>query len=745
MRSKFERNSISKEVLIILLSFCACFSLVERPDYFLPMSAVSAMLFLMIYLLLRNIFFKCKFKKLNFFLSFFISLSYIIGYSFHKGKSIQLLLETYQNQFRTLICFIGFVVIFYIISELISYIKVKYLYDFKGLDYLNKYKFYKTHPKLSITCLILICWLPYIIILYPGLMSPDGNVQVSQFFGVDTSSILGVVENVSGSVITGHHPIAITYLFGFFVKVGKLLGNDNLGLYIFVLIQTLCMSILFSHVISYLNSLKIHKVISVLALLGYALLPFFPQAAMTMVKDSVSICFFILFTLCVLKICNQDKVNWLTLFVSLIGMALSRKEYVYIILIELGVILFSQKSQRKKICITLLCFLFFNSGYNYIVFDIMEIPKGSTREMLSIPFQQTARLIWEKGYDVIEDEDKVLINKVLDGENLGKLYKPIISDPVKATFNEKATKEDLLNYFKIWGKYGLRYPNIYISATINNTYGYFYLDRVNSTGYMDSSDIVKSGKFNFTEPEILKPIRTVFVKANELLRLTAPFNILCRIALYTWLLISVVFYIIKRKKYANITPIIPFILILCVCIISPVSGNFRYAYGMIFGFPLIMAIGSIKIDNKNDVFEKIAGFIVKYREVLIYLIVGILTTIVSIASYYLFSHSLQINYLISNFFSWICAVIFAYFTNKTWVFQNRNYDISYLKKEFISFTGSRVLTLLIDMLIMFVIVTLLNMNDMIGKIIVQVVVTILNYVFSKFFVFKKEVSNHGAN
>lgn len=129
----------------------------------------------------------------------------------------------------------------------------------------------------------------------------------------------------------------------------------------------------------------------------------------------------------------------------------------------------------------------------------------------------------------------------------------------------------------------------------------------------------------------------------------------------------------------------------------------------------------------------------RYREFIAYVVVGVLTTVVSLLSYYLFSYTLGIHYLVSNFLSWICAVVFAYFTNKVWVFQNYNFTWSNIGKEIVAFIGSRIATLCIDMLIMFVMVDVMSLQDMIAKITVQVVVTILNYILSKFLVFKKGV------
>lgn len=125
----------------------------------------------------------------------------------------------------------------------------------------------------------------------------------------------------------------------------------------------------------------------------------------------------------------------------------------------------------------------------------------------------------------------------------------------------------------------------------------------------------------------------------------------------------------------------------------------------------------------------------KKEELWNYLIVGGLTTVVSIGSYAIFAECLKLNYIISNILSWIFAVIFAYYTNRIFVFKSENKNKT---KEFISFVSSRILTLLLDTGLMILLVELLNVNDMISKILVQVIIVIANYVLSKLIVFKKK-------
>lgn len=134
--------------------------------------------------------------------------------------------------------------------------------------------------------------------------------------------------------------------------------------------------------------------------------------------------------------------------------------------------------------------------------------------------------------------------------------------------------------------------------------------------------------------------------------------------------------------------------------------------------------------------EKVLYLYKKYKEILLYLFFGVLTTIVSLSTYYFFSEILEIHYLISNVFSWIFAVLFAYITNRLWVFKSKNNDIKSILKEMFAFVNCRLLSGAIDMVVMFLLVDILIVNSMYSKLITQIIVVILNYIFSKLIVFK---------
>lgn len=123
------------------------------------------------------------------------------------------------------------------------------------------------------------------------------------------------------------------------------------------------------------------------------------------------------------------------------------------------------------------------------------------------------------------------------------------------------------------------------------------------------------------------------------------------------------------------------------------------------------------------------------REVLAYLVFGVLTTLVNIVAFAILSRALSVGTVASNIIAWFLSVLFAYVTNRRWVFGTRGDSV--LKEAATFFTG-RVGTGVLDTAMMFATVDLFGWNDIVMKVIVNVIVIILNYVISKFLVFRRK-------
>ena len=161
--------------------------------------------------------------------------------------------------------------------------------------------------------------------------------------------------------------------------------------------------------------------------------------------------------------------------------------------------------------------------------------------------------------------------------------------------------------------------------------------------------------------------------------------------------------------------------------------------------------------RQPDIFDKLVHlkifrwfepFFQKNREVLMYLFFGVMTTAVSFVTAGISKHLLESAGLgkapvstISTAISWICAVTFAYVTNRIWVFDSNAKGKKGIFAEMVSFYGGRLFTLFVEMGIMWLGYDLLDINYLVTKIFANVVVLILNYVISKLFVFKKKDSS----
>lgn len=126
----------------------------------------------------------------------------------------------------------------------------------------------------------------------------------------------------------------------------------------------------------------------------------------------------------------------------------------------------------------------------------------------------------------------------------------------------------------------------------------------------------------------------------------------------------------------------------------------------------------------------------KYKSVISYLFWGVITTLVNIISYIIFDRVFHVNYQVSTVIAWFLSVLTAYVTNKLWVFNSKTETTAELLSEMTKFFTMRVATLLIEMFIMWIGVSLLKWDSILVKIIDNVVVVVSNYFFSKILVFR---------
>lgn len=196
----------------------------------------------------------------------------------------------------------------------------------------------------------------------------------------------------------------------------------------------------------------------------------------------------------------------------------------------------------------------------------------------------------------------------------------------------------------------------------------------------------------------------------------------------------------ERARRSNILYTLSYILIVAVMACVFKLGLIVFV-GVFIWFPVngnILAFSDEPENGVRPVFP--VPLISKYSEIVIYLIVGVLTTIVSWGMFYLLGLFLDsqnsLLLALNNTISWIVAVGAAYPMNRCWVFKSKNPEIL---KELTGFTVSRISTWLIELVLMWLLVNILRVNQFISKyLICSVLIIILNYIFSKLLVFRKK-------
>jgi hypothetical protein len=227
----------------------------------------------------------------------------------------------------------------------------------------------------------------------------------------------------------------------------------------------------------------------------------------------------------------------------------------------------------------------------------------SFRESISLPLQQTAR--YARYYeDETPDEEKTIIDKVVDYYALANVYEPEISDPVKGRFHYYASVEDWLEYFKVWFKQFTRHPMTYFEATMNQNYYLVYPFKVNSRFYYSTyvdyfydhdfmNELSSSQDMTFAKANDL---RIEFYKLLNEFPLTGMFS---NLAVYNILLAYLIIFAINDKKKGFLWITVPVVLSDLVVLAGPaIYDNIRYSLPVIYMMPLVVAY-YIHIYNKE--------------------------------------------------------------------------------------------------------------------------------------------------
>lgn len=541
-----------------------------------------------------------KIKKSIVLLSLFFSSCLILGYSLHQTNSLDLVFHGEIQLIKSLIKWIGYYFIIYIL--------IKKLFD--GIAYLgqkeefkdNKYLdfIFNRHPNLCITLILLVIWLPIIILFFPGVFSYDGFTQLKQIFGEYQAFHINVIN--PDVALNNHHPVFSTLLIGLFYRIGEWLHFVDLGIYLYVLVQLASLIYVLLYSFKLMRKMKIANVIQLVVLLVYLFCPLFLIFALNVLKDvnfSILMFYYILLLIEILidKEVLKKKSYLLKLIVVIFLITMFRNNGIYTILLSFPFLMIFFKEYRKRILVCLVIPIALYMIVNKMVYPMLQISKGSIKEMLSIPFQQTARTLYEgKKY---ESKDLEIIDQILDVDVISKKYNPTLSDPVKNTFNKESSTSMLLDYFKVWFKYLWKYPDTYVEATLNNCFAYLYPNKMNIVGYFKYPDNYweREDRANMEHVNDFQKQRNIMEDASRLLLKAPATGTLLSAGFASWMLLTFGLYTLYSRDKRFIIVYFALLSILLVCIAAPYFA-IRYMLSIVYSLPILMIL-SIYLARNN--------------------------------------------------------------------------------------------------------------------------------------------------
>ena len=437
--------------------------------------------------------------------------------------------------------------------------------------------------------------MPYLYLYAPGLNIFDTHDQILQFFGYP--SYIG-----DGSVLTDHHPVFLTVVYGLFMKAGLAAGNVNAAQMAYSLLSTAVIALCYAYAFATLYDLGLRKKFLYILAACVALYPVLALYAFNMCKDVSAAPFVLILCTQLLRLqaskgaAMKDNRFACAVFLNAFALMLTRKPSMYALAFAAIFLIVAYRGVRLRLAGAFLgAVMLFQFVYTGMLLPALGVVPGEAREMLSIPFQMTARVLHE-GREVTQEEQEA-IARVLSLEACVQNYDPRLSDPVKDTSNPQMTGEDLAAYLKAFVSVGLRHPQVYLEAWLNMIYGYFYPSDSNTIVCLTLNSPDQGGVCLRQNPALdaarLELHNIIYFRLRQIPGLGALFYV----DTIVWAFLILLSVIWMRYGFAALAPCMFFFGTLGICMLSPKSGEIRYLMPILYALPVM--VGAVMLPTKG--------------------------------------------------------------------------------------------------------------------------------------------------
>ena len=495
-------------------------------------------------------------------------------------KDVSILVECFK--ITNLFLILGFFGLIYSILNFCipRLVKLKITQDKKNIS----------HKKLFIILffILILCWLPYLLSLYPGTMSGDS-------MGEFHTAMKGVINSDHHTVL---HMLIIIGTYGF----ANLFTTDLMtSVFTYSLVQTIIMAFILSLSVVFTYKKTYNKYFIIIPMIYYGIMPIFGYYSVVMWKDVWYGIFMVFLTICSYDIIdNQDalRVKYLVLFgIASLLCLLSRNNGLYMYIIVIIVSIFCCRKNLRKIGIVYVVVLVIFFTIKYPVYNALKICRSASSEYIAIPMQQIGRM----AYKDIEftNKEKKEISKIIDYEILKEIYNPMVSDDIKfnSNYHGKHFEKDKVRYLKLWLNMVRKHPTVAIESYLVSTLGYWY-PNIEDSAY--ESTIIDND-LGLKIKSKGGPVIDDYVKLIGKRDLPIISNF-WSIGLLVWLVIISTYILIKRKKKNYVFAYIPvYGNLISILLATPVYNAVRYVFSLFTCFALLILMPYFidKGDNKK--------------------------------------------------------------------------------------------------------------------------------------------------
>lgn len=570
MRKVFDISAIKQGLLAFLMLFSATPWLHLHGIFYIP-------LFFAFYILVGkgSVTADHRIRVISLITALVLSAFQTIGLHVSSNDRITIFTST-LDFFNFLFYYIGTLILFYFIVKIVfEFFRSHESYSSREIIP-NRGNFF-----LLSWSIIFLTWIPYSLINFPGILSPDSISQFDQILGSNPWN--------------NHNPAFHTFLISCFYSLSNMLGqNINIGVFLYVLFQMIVLSGSFAYCLHFMRRLEVNPKIILLSLAFYSLYPPNGVYSVTVLSDVLFSGCVLVFTIYLTKlfVLNSDGITirniFIFSFVSLF-MMLVRHVGLYVFILSLIPLVFFVRKWKRigllSIFILPVLIYFLVSRIVYPKFDI-GYERDASWAIASQPAQFMAR-----GVKLYSDGLSTDLNIRIDyyfNHGFENVYNPEIADPIMASVKMDSFINDKSGFYKLFIDLFLKHPLIFVESFLYSSRGYWYPD----TYYWIIGGYVYKNNHGIKSEKLFTPMiaQGTIIRIVEKMRMIPIVGMIFSLGFMLWLLVLSVMYLVLTYRGKYILMYVPVFVVWLIAIVSPVFAEYRYVYPLFVSAPLLMGL-----------------------------------------------------------------------------------------------------------------------------------------------------------